>query len=313
MSKKNFRPDVDVQEWTGGYHAYDIVKEGLIAFVAVLVIVIGLSVAFSSPDEHQITIRQWSQADPVDFAATALSELDGSAGTASYGQPYNTNGSTAGQLGPLHLARITGVRIPVNAVQDFVIMPLDSLPSDPALSAALSEWKVATSAQQAVWVKDYGSVTGYQDGVVNYSGSDAGPVPMFIQTLTTMARTGALDQALVTGKGFYQMDYTKPLLFLSDGNYFANLAGNQHLHGEQWGMMNETGSYPGQAWLWLYTFWYQVPPYSTSDNADVLVWATMMLLTAGLILLPFIPGLRSIPRWTRVYRVIWKEHYRNLK
>ena len=28
-------------------------------------------------------------------------------------------------------------------------------------------------------------------------------------------------------------------------------------------MMNETGSYPGQVWLWLYTFWYQVKPFET--------------------------------------------------
>ena len=33
----------------------------------------------------------------------------------------------------------------------------------------------------------------------------------------------------------------------------------QHLQGNTWGMMNETGSYPGQAWLWLYSFWYQIP------------------------------------------------------
>jgi hypothetical protein len=42
-------------------------------------------------------------------------------------------------------------------------------------------------------------------------------------------------------------------------------------------MMNETGNYPGQAWLWLYT-----------------------------------PGSRSIPRWTRIYRIIWRRHYRGL-
>ena len=44
-------------------------------------------------------------------------------------------------------------------------------------------------------------------------------------------------------------------------------------------MMNETGNYPGQPWMWLYTFWYQVKPFSTSDNADAQVWALMMLLT----------------------------------
>ena len=54
--------------------------------------------------------------------------------------------------------------------------------------------------------------------------------------------------------------------------------------------------YPGQPWLWLYTFWYQVPPFSTSDNADALVWGLMMVLTLGLALVPFIPGLRDLPR-----------------
>jgi hypothetical protein len=29
--------------------------------------------------------------------------------------------------------------------------------------------------------------------------------------------------------------------------------------------MNETGQYPGQTWLWLLSFWYQVPPF-TSDT-----------------------------------------------
>jgi len=44
-------------------------------------------------------------------------------------------------------------------------------------------------------------------------------------------------------------------------------------------MMNEAGAYPGQPWMWLYTLWYQVPPFSTSDNADVQVWAVMILLS----------------------------------
>ena len=77
-------------------------------------------------------------------------------------------------------------------------------------------------------------------------------------------------------------------------------------------MMNETGNFPGQAWLWLYTMWYQVPPFTTSwsANADALVWALMMVLTLVLILLPFIPGLRSIPRWTRIYKLVWRDYYK---
>ena len=125
-----------------------------------------------------------------------------------------------------------------------------------------------------------------------------------------MAQTGGLDGTLLSEGQFYNTNYTKPLLFLADGTYLADRAATQHLQGTQWGMMNETGNYPGQAWLWLYTMWYQVAPMNASSNGDLEVWVIMMALSAVLILLPFIPGLRSIPRWTRVYRLIWRAHYR---
>jgi hypothetical protein len=56
---------------------------------------------------------------------------------------------------------------------------------------------------------------------------------------------------------------------------------------------------------------HQVPPFSTSDNADALVWGLMMVLSLGLVLLPFIPGLRSIPRWIPLHRLIWRDYYRH--
>ena len=77
-------------------------------------------------------------------------------------------------------------------------------------------------------------------------------------------------------------------------------------------MMNETGNFPGQAWLWLYTLWYQIPPMNSSSNGDVEVWAIMMVLTVLLALVPFIPGVRSIPRKLGFYRLIWRVHYRSL-
>ena len=51
---------------------------------------------------------------------------------------------------------------------------------------------------------------------------------------------------------------------------------------------------------------------NSSSNADLEVWVIMMVLTLVLIFLPFIPILRSIPRWSRVYRLIWRQHYRDL-
>jgi hypothetical protein len=125
-----------------------------------------------------------------------------------------------------------------------------------------------------------------------------------------MAGQGGLDGLIQQQGGFYQTNYTRSLLFLADGTYLEDQARAENLGGDQWGMMNETGRYPGQAWLWLYTFWYQVPPFSTSDNADALVWALMMLLSAALVAVPFIPGLRSVPRKLGIHRLIWRDHYR---
>jgi hypothetical protein len=128
--------------------------------------------------------------------------------------------------------------------------------------------------------------------------------------LLEMARSGALDGSLLSTSRFYQTNFTKALLFLSDGTYLSGLAAKENLLGSQWGMMNETGNYPGQAWLWLYTFWYQIHPFSTSSNADAQIWAIMAILSLGLICVPFIPGLRTLPRHLGVHRLIWRDYYR---
>ena len=82
-------------------------------------------------------------------------------------------------------------------------------------------------------------------------------------------------------------------------------------------MMNETGQYPGQTWLWLYTMWYQVWPF-TSDtgflglnagNADLGIVFLITVLTAALALVPAIPILRDIPRWVPIHRLIWRQYY----
>jgi hypothetical protein len=128
-----------------------------------------------------------------------------------------------------------------------------------------------------------------------------------------LARSGALDGLLLTQDRFYQTDYTKPLLFLNE-MALPDRAAALHLLGNQWGMMNETGQYPGQPWLWLYTFWYQVPfgPYN-GPNADIAVWATMAILTLALIFLPYIPRLNRLPELLGVHRLIWREHYREAR
>jgi hypothetical protein len=86
----------------------------------------------------------------------------------------------------------------------------------------------------------------------------------------------------------------------------VNKATAMGLSGSQWGVMNETGSYPGQPWLWLYTLWYQVPAWTNSANIDMIAIYMTGLATVALLLVPFIPGLRDIPRLIPVHRLIWR-------
>jgi len=313
--KRRFNPDRDVNDWKGKYVPYDIVKEGFVALLAVAVLVVLLAVVFSSPDDTAVTLKRWAVSTPVDFAQTAITELDGTSGTATYGPPYNDTPGAAQSIGFFKPAQWFGVHQPVDTAQDFVIGPLRTLPHQPLTQAALNLYQAAPAAQQNAWTTAYEKAVANAtdvNGRLHVPAGRYGPVGVIIGSLTDMAQTGGLDGTLLSEGGFYNTNYTKPLLFIADGTYLANLAGAQHLQGTQWGMMNETGSYPGQAWLWLYTMWYQVYPMNQSTNADLEVWAIMMVLSIGLILLPFIPILRSIPRWTHVYRLIWRRHYRSL-
>jgi hypothetical protein len=307
-------PDPNV-EWHGTKRDYDLIKELVIAVAAITLLTVLLSAIFSSPDVKPVTIAGWAKADPADFMATAVSELDGTSGLAGYGPPY-THVAGAGQnvIGGISIQRAVGVQIPIDPPRAFVLGPL-SIPAqtDPELAAALTSYESATSGQQETWATAYGKAlekARFGSGPPTLPAGSYGPVSTIMAALLADARSGGLDGALISTNRFYQTNFTKSLLFLADGGYLEGLATQQHLLGSQWGMMNETGNYPGQAWLWLYSFWYQIKPFSTSSNADAQITAIMAVLSLGLVLLPFIPGVRSLPRWIPLYRLIWRDYYR---
>ena len=290
---------------------YDLVKEFVIALGVVSLLTLGLAAVFSSPDEKAITMAAWAKAVPADVAATAAGELAGTTTSATYGAPYNHQSPGQTVLG-IPLQRWGGVRLPTSSA-DLVLQPLEDQQGRSLLErAAVTAWRAASPTQQARWA------TNYADALAKAPGQDPakvapgsyGPVPVIVRGFTALAASGGLEGSLTSSGNFYGGDQTRSLLLLSDGAYLEDLAVAQHLGGDQWGMMNETGNYPGQPWMWLYTFWYQVKPFSTSDNADAQVWALMMVLTLGLMFLPLIPGLRDIPRWIPVHRLIWRDYYR---
>jgi hypothetical protein len=306
-------PD-DSAPWPGPFVRYDLVKELVVALVVMAGLAVILTILFSSPDDSPTTIQSWAQADPGDFLATAVTELNGTSEIAEYGPPYNNTPDATQKIGPIDLQSWAGVKIPIDTAQNYVIEPLKEIPADPRLKLSLAAYQAAPPKFQEVWTGAYEEAlpeARFVRGVPILPAGRYGPVAPMMSALLGLAQSGGLDGALVAGNHrFYETNYTKPLLFLSGGGYFEERAEGQHLLGTQWGMMNETGSYPGQVWLWLYTFWYQVEPFKESPNADALIFALMGILSLAFVCIPFIPGLRTLPRHLRVYRAIWRDHYR---
>ena len=301
----------DAAAWRGPTKQYDILKEGTIAILIVLGMVLILAAVLSSPDDPPVTIATWSKIAPADFMGATASELAGTSETATYGPPYNNADGSVQKVG-VSWQLLAGVHQPINAPQTFVIQPLYVFAANnPGLSSALNKYNAASSEQQLAWNNAYTDaltkVTFTKNGVPIIPNANYGPVSTIVAAELTMARSGALDADLLAQKPFYGSDYTKPLLFIEDGNYFSSKAEAQHLTGEQWGVMNETGSYPGQPWLWLYTLWYQLPGFSASGNIDLIAIYMTAIGTFLLLAIPFIPGLRDIPRYVPIHKLVWKE------
>ncbi len=304
----------EAAEWRGPKKRYDIIKEGSIATLVVLVLVILLAGILSSPDQPPVTVASWSRVAPADFMATAASELAGTSVTATYGPPYNNGSGMVQKLGGISWQMLAGVHQPINSANTFVLSPLSKLqPNNAKLKDAILIFKSAAKSLQKSWSNSYLTVlkkVKFINGVPIVPKANDGPVPEIIASEFALAKTGAIDTALLSQQKFYGTDYTKPLLFIEDGNYFSSIAKKEHLYGTQWGVMNESGSYPGQPWLWLYSLWYQIPGFSTSANVDLIAIYLTGLATAILLLVPFIPGLRDLPRFVPIHKLIWRRYYK---
>jgi len=284
------------------------------------VLVIVMAAVFSSPNEDALTLKSVAGSDPLGFTTVALSELSGSSVIAQYGPPYNNQSGSVQSVGPISPQKLAGVAIPIDTASVYVLGPLGTVDND-TVKTALAAFNTATTDQQAKWMSAYQDALNKADGTLDSSGllnitTDAsfGPLPILFNELLDIARSGALDGYLLTVDGkFYQTDFTKPLLFLNE-KALPDRANQLNLAGNQWGMMNSAGRYPGQAWLWLYTFWYQVPggPYN-GPNADIAVWLTMAVLSLILVFFPYIPIANRLPQYLGVHRLIWRSHYQTME
>ena len=322
MSTTLRQETLEREPWSGQTRRYDILKEGVIAMLVVLVLTVVLAAVFGSADEKALTLQGWAKNAPDNFYATTVSELAGTSGAATYGPPYNTGGD-AKALGPFQPQKWVGVRIPIDPANDFVITPLRTQVEPSAVTDARKKWTATDAAGQTAWATAYDTALndpkGADGDATKVPDGDYGPVPALAGGLVALATSGALDGVLAAPGQFYNIDSTKQILFLGDGSYLDDAATAFHLQGDQWGMMNEPGKFPGQQWLAPVTVFYQLPIFNSeqttglaatlSGNADIYIMVLVGLLSLIVIFLPFIPGLRSIPRIVPLHRVIWREYY----
>jgi hypothetical protein len=292
---------------------YDLLREGLIVFLVVAVVVVVVAAILSSPDYPTVRAEDVANRQPVAFVETSANILAGNSGIQDYGPPYTPDRDNAQSLFGIAPANWFGVRIRIDPSQDFIIKPLTRLAViDKSVGSALQTYQAASDDQQQAWLTDY--ISALDDatvvsGEVQVPSGDYGPVPTLMSGMLALGRSGLLEGALESGARLpFTTDFTRSLLFFQD-DVDAEVADTLNLSGDQWGIINETGRYPGAWWLGPYTFLYQVRPMSSSDNADLQVGAIMIGFFLVLLLVPFIPIVNRLPRWLGVYRVVWRDWY----
>jgi hypothetical protein len=294
---------------------YDLIREGLIVFGVLVVVIFVLAIAFGSPDYPTVRGEDVARRQPIAYLKTSANALAGKSELQNYGPPYTEDRDDAQEVLGIAPANILGVTIPISPARDFVLQPLARVAVlNQEVASALHTYQSATPDQQKAWVNAYLAALDKAtlvNGEVQMPSGDYGPVPVMMKGMLDLGRAGLLEGALETNSWLpYTFDYTRALLFFQ-GSVDTSVATTLNMLGETWGISHETGPYPGAWWLWPYTFFYQVPGLSTAPNGDLEVGIIISVIFLVTILVPFIPVLNRLPRWLGLYKLIWRDWYGN--
>jgi hypothetical protein len=292
---------------------YDLLREGIVVAIVVTAVVVVLAIIFSSPDYPTVRGEDVAKRQPIDFLKTSAGILAGDSGIQGYGPPYTSDTGNAQNILGVAPANLIGVTDRLDPPQDFILKPLSRVAVlDADVAKALDTYQAASTSQQQAWLTAYLSALDQATIIndeVDIPQGDYGPVPTLMTGMLDLGRAGLLEGALESDdRTPFNLDFTRSLLFFQDDVY-GGVANKLDMEGDQWGISHETGRYPGAWWLWPYTFLYQIQPFSSSDNADLQVGAILTALFLVLLLIPFLPIIRRLPRWLGVHRVIWRDWY----
>jgi len=292
---------------------YDLIREGVIALGIVTVAVILLAAIFGSPNAPTTRGEDVAKNHPLDFLKASTDLLSGESSLQSYGPPYTKDTDNLMKIWGFAPATVLGVTRPIDAQNDLVISPLERVAVlNKDVAAALSTWKAAPEDKQKAWTKAYSDALdkATEDSAgVTVAAGDYGPVPVMMYGMLALAKAGLLEGALTSSDQLpYVLENTKAMLFFQE-SADADYAGTVDMLGTQWGITHEVGNLPGPWWLWPYAIWYQLPKLKDDPNADAIVGTIMVVFFLVLLLAPFLPVVKHLPKWIPLYRMIWRDWY----
>jgi hypothetical protein len=131
---------------------------------------------------------------------------------------------------------------------------------------------------------------------------DFGPVPVLVKADLQLAQTGFLEQYLQAVESGHSYHLTN--IWLYDHPAMLNTAVAEGLTDDQWGMVKERG-FPVGPWYLILpgVFHVELPGGATG------LWFVIYNLLFAAILMfivPLVPGVRDIPRYLKLYRLIYR-------
>jgi hypothetical protein len=270
---------------------YPILASVLFALIVAVAAIVG------SPNWPRDTIAGVTKDDPGGAVLAFTQELDGTASSAANAQEWGMGDPS----------------------QVFVLNPLRQyaplLGSD--VQSAIQTYDAASSDQQQAWASNYdkalATITPQGGGDMGGMPSpdyakldtlqgDFGPIPTLVKADLQLAQGGFLEQYLQAVDPGHSFHLTN--IWLYDHPQLLNTAVAEGLTDDQWGMVKERGFSVGPWYLFIPAVIHVKMPSGATGQGFVignLVFAFFLLF-----IVPLVPGLRSLPRYLKLYRFIYR-------
>lgn len=265
---------------------------------AVLFVAIALIAALvGSPNWPRDTIAAVATQDPGGAVLAFTQELDGTASSSNNAQEWGMG----------------------NPAQVFVLNPLRQYA--PLLGRevqdAIAAYDAATPIQQQTWAANYDKALGtiMPQGGGDMGGTpspdysqldllqgDFGPVPTLVTADVRLAQGGYLEQYLQAVDSGHSYHLTN--IWLYDHPHLLNTAVAEGLTDDQWGMVKERGFPVGPWYLFIPAVIHVKMPTGATGQGFVI--GNLVLAFVLLFIVPLVPGLRSVPRYLKLYRLIYR-------